>query len=117
MGKTGGDIGLMVEVKVKVMEIIDDTGYPMFIKCELTDCKGIKHYFIDKVPVICECERYLSESPCLKENCTGTIRCNIVGEKEETYIIDTDFPDDVESLNNEYQFEVWKDQVKVKILD
>lgn len=103
----------MAEVTVKVIEVIDDTGYPMIIKCELKDCKGIKHHFIDKVPVICQCERYPSELQCFKEDCIGTIRCNIVGETDKTYIIDTEFPDDVESLNNEYQFEVWKKQIKL----
>lgn len=102
----------MAEVTVKVIEVVD-TGYPMFIKCELKDYKGIKHLFIDKVPVICQCERYLSELPCIKENCIGTIQCNIVGETDKTFIIDTEFPDDVESLNNDHQFEVWKEQVKL----
>lgn len=103
----------MAEVAVKVIEVIDDTGYPMMIKCELTDCRGIRHHFIDKVPVICQCERYLSDVPCLKKDCTGSIRCSIIEESDETYIIDTEFPDDVESLNNEYRFEVWKEQVKL----
>lgn len=103
----------MAEVAVKVIEVIDDTGYPMMIKCELTDCRGIRHHFIDKVPVICQCERYPSDVPCLKKDCTGAIRCSIVEESDETYIIDTEFPDDVESLNNEYRFEVWKEQVKL----
>ena len=103
----------MAEVTVKVIEVIDDTGYPMIIKCKFKDCKDIEHYFIDKVPVICQCERYPSKLPCLKQNCTGAIRCNIIGETDKTYIIDTEFPDDVESLNNEYQFEVWKEQVKL----
>ena len=103
----------MAEVAVKVIEVIDDTGYPMMIKCELTDCRGIRHHFIDKVPVICQCERYPSDVPCLKKDCTGVIRCSIIEESDETYIIDTEFPDDVESLNNEYRFEVWKEQVKL----
>jgi hypothetical protein len=105
----------MAEVVVKVIEVIDDTGYPMFIKCELTDCKDVKHHFIDKVPVICQCDRYPSDTdtPCWKEDCTGMIRCNIVGRLDKTYIIDTEYPDDVESLNNEYRFEVWKEQVKL----
>ena len=103
----------MVEVTVKVIEVIDDSGYPMIIKCELTDYKGIKHHFIDKVPVICQCDRYFSVHPCLKEECTGTIRCNIIGETDKTYIIDTEYPDDVESINNEYQFEVWKEQIQL----
>lgn len=103
----------MAEVTVKVIEVVDDTGYPMIIKCKLKDCKGIEHYFIDKVPVVCQCERYPSEQPCLNENCIGAIRCNIVGETDKTYIINTEFPDDVESLNSEYQFEVWKEQVKL----
>ena len=105
----------MAEVTVKVIENIDDTGYPMIIKCELTDCKGKKHFFIEKVPVICECERYQKDWPdsCLKDDCYGVIRCNIVEEKENTYIIDTEFPDDVESIDNEYLFEVWKEQVNL----
>lgn len=49
----------MAEVMIKVLEIVDDSGYPTIIKCELTDYKNIKHYFIDKVPVICgNCNRY-----------------------------------------------------------
>ena len=103
----------MAKVTVKVIEVIDDTAYPMIIKCELIDCKGIKHYFIDKVPVICECERYSYVSSCWKEDCTGIIRCNIVEETDKTYIIDTEFPDDIESLNNGYRFEVWKEQIKL----
>ena len=103
----------MVNVTVKVIEVIDDSGYPMIIKCELIDYKGVKHHFIDKVPVICQCDRYLYVQLCWKEDCAGIIRCNIIGETDKTYIIDTEYPDDVESLNNEYQFEVWKEQIQL----
>jgi hypothetical protein len=39
------------------------------------------------------------------------MRCNIVKEKNSTFIIDTSLPDDIKSEKNEYQFEVWKNQV------
>ena len=103
----------MAKVMVNLIEIIDNTSYPMVIKCELNDCKGTKHYFIDKAPVICECEKYTNESLCLTPGCTGAIRCNIAEEKEKTYIIDTEFPDHVESLNGDYRFEVWKEQIRL----
>lgn len=104
----------MAEVMIKVLEIVDDSGYPTFIKCELTDYKNIKHYFIDKVPAICgNCNRYNNNLPCIIDNCSGRIRCTIVNETDKTYIIDTQSPDDVDSIMNEYQFEVWKEQVNL----
>jgi hypothetical protein len=100
----------MAEVRVKIIRIVD-VSYPMFVEFELTDWKGIKHQFIDKVPVVCQCNRYNPNPLCIKHDCIGIMRCNIVKEKNNTFIIDTSLPDDIKSEKNEYQFEVWKYQV------
>lgn len=92
----------MVVVKVKVLEIVD-MSQPGFVKFELVDCNGISHHFIDKVPVICDYDPILP--------CDGYMRCNIIMETSDTIIIDTSRPDDIESLNGEYQFEVYKGQI------
>ena len=41
----------MEEVKVNIVEILDDSFYPGIIKFELTDIYGKRHIFIDK-PVV-----------------------------------------------------------------
>ena len=93
----------MSSVKVNILEIVD-ISFPIFVRFELIDKKGISHYFIDKVPVI-------SDDYDLVPPCIGYMRCNIIKETENSFIIDTAFPDDIESLNGEYKFEVSKEQV------
>lgn len=96
----------MASVKVNILKIVDDTGYPTFVEFELIDINGSSHHFIDKVPVI-------SSDDDSIPHCSGEMRCTVVGETETTFIIDTALPDDIESLNGEYQFEVNKVQVKL----
>jgi len=93
----------MADVKVNVLKIVD-TSFPIFVEFELTDCNGIIHRFVDKVPVI-------SNNYDIIPPCTGYMRCSIIKEKSETFIIDTSNPDDIESINGEYQFEVNRNQV------
>ena len=50
---------------------------------------------------------------CLLLQCTVNMICSIISETNNTIIIDTSKPDDIESLNGEYQFEIFKEQVKV----
>ncbi len=90
-------------VKVNILEIVDRS-FPIFVEFELIDSKGISHHFIDKVPVICD--DYDPAPPC-----AGYMGCNIINETENTFIIDTAFPDAIESLKGEYHFEVYKEQV------
>lgn len=93
----------MASVKVNILKIVDDTGYPTFVEFELIDSNGISHRFIDKVPVI---SADYDPVPLI-----GEMGCTVVGETETTFIIDTALPDDIESLNGEYRFEVNKEQV------
>lgn len=90
----------MADVKVNILRIVDNSGYPDFVEFELTDCNGKQHYFIDKLPIV---SKYDAVPPCI-----GAMRCMIIGIKENTVVIDTSLPDDIESVNGEYQFEVDK---------
>ncbi len=88
-------------VKVRVLEI---TSYhqPYWVKCELTDSKGKKHFFEDKLPMFCSHDQL--------PPCPGIMRCYILEEKENTVLIDTSY-DDIPSTTGEYQFEVAKEVV------
>ena len=94
---------MKADVKVNILRIVDDSGYPTFVEFELVDCNGEHHYFIDKLPII-SC--YDTIPPYI-----GAMRCEIIEIKENTIVIDTSSPDDIESTNEKYQFEVNKDQV------
>ena len=37
----------MASVKVNILKIVDDTGYPTFVEFELIYSNGISHHFID----------------------------------------------------------------------
>lgn len=94
----------MASVKVNILKIVDDTGYPTFVEFELIDSNGISHHFIDKLPII-------SADDDLVPPRIGEMGCTIAGKTETTFIVDTALPYDIESLNGEYQFEVNKEQV------
>lgn len=95
----------MADVKVNVLKYVD-MSFPIFVEFELIDCNGISHRFVDKVPVI-------SNNYDLIPPCTGYMRCSIIKETSKTFIIDTSKPDDIESTNGEFQFEVNMNQVIV----
>ncbi len=95
----------MPKVKVIVTKIIDMT-FPIFVECELEDCKGVKYYFVDKAPVL------ISDND-FSLPCDGYIECNIKLKKEKTCLIDTSMPWDIESTNGEYQFEVNADKIVI----
>lgn len=99
--KIGG--AYMAAVKVTILKIVD-TSYPIFVEFELVDAKGASHYFIDKVPVV-------SGDDELVPPCVGYMRCNIINETENTFIIDTALPDDIASKDGKYVFEVNKDRI------
>ena len=94
-------------VKVEILKIID-VSFPIFIEFELIDINGKSYHFIDKVPVV-------SDDYDLVPPCIGYMRCNIIDETENTFIIDTTLPDDIESTNGEHTFEVYKEQILHKV--
>ncbi len=93
----------MASVKLSVLRIVD-TSQPFFVECELVDCNGIRHHFVDKLPVFVANEN--TYPPCM-----GKMRCTIIETTKNTVVIDTSSPDDLESTNGNYQFEVFKEQI------
>ena len=93
----------MTEVKVVIKKIVN-MSFPIVVEFELTDISNTVHKFIDKVPIV-------SADYDITPPCTGYMRCNIIKETDRTFIIDTSLPDDIESLEGEYIFEVNKEQV------
>lgn len=89
--------------KVDILKIVD-MSFPIFVEFELVDFRGIRHHFIDKAPVI-------SADYNLVPHCIGYMRCRIISETDSTFVIDTSAPDDIESLEGYYQFEVNKEQL------
>lgn len=92
----------MASVKLEILRIVNES-FPGFVECKLVDCGGKSHFFIDKLPVVADC----SDVP----PCDGAARCSVLKAKKNTFVIDTSIPDDIESTNGEYIFEVNKDQV------
>lgn len=93
----------MPSVKVDILRVVDDSGYPVLAECRLVDHGGAGHYFIDKLPVVADHD--------FVPPCAGAVRCVIRETRENTLVIDTSLPDDIESTDGVYIFEVNKDQV------
>ena len=95
---------MKADVRVEIIRVTDDSGYPAFIEFSLTDSEGKTHIFADKLPIV-------SAENEVQPPCEGKLRCHIIGGTDSTYIIDTTFPDYVESVDEQYIFEVEKDRV------
>lgn len=91
-------------VYVEILRMIDDS-FPIFVECVLLDSRGKKHYFHDKISI------FLSDSHTITFPTIGQIRCQIIQDGEETLIIDTLFPDRLESTQGQHRFEIHKNQI------
>ena len=94
----------LADVRVEILRVTDDSGYPTFIEFSLTDKDGRRHIFRDKLPIV-------SAEDEVQPPCGGLLRCHIIGETDKTYMIDTSFPDYVESVDEQYIFEVAKELI------
>ncbi len=95
---------MSAEVLVEITRVTDDSGYPTFVEFALTDIYGRQHIFHDKLPIV-------STEDEVQPPCAGALRCHIIGETESKYIIDTTFPDYLESVEEQYIFEVPKELI------
>lgn len=93
----------MFFIKVIATKLIDDLGYPKFLLCEFVDCKGKKHEFIEKWPVVSD--KVLTNSFPL--NCV--IGCIVLKENINSYLVSTLEPWEIESEDGLYEFEISKD--------
>lgn len=86
-------------LEITIDEIVDDSFYPGICKASFVDINGKKHIFTDKIPI------FTTESnPDIPSK--GLLRCEVVENKEDVVIINTEIPDCVEDQNGEYIFEV-----------
>ena len=95
----------MAEAKVIITEIKETGTYPSWAKAELTDRNGKTHVFQDKLPI------FAYDDTDMTFPREGVIRCFIREVHEDHYVIDTQYPDDVESDGGETRFEVDRENV------
>lgn len=90
-------------VRVQILRFIGNS-FPAFVECMLVDCHGNRHYFHDKLPVFSPDDSAVVPG-------AGEMRCRIIREKRDIFLIDTLLPDDIVSTNGEYQFEVYRGEL------
>jgi len=93
-------------VKVTVTKIVAEH-QPTIVEFHFTDIHGKKHVFHDKIAVVSPFY-HIAEDDLPKE---GKLRCTISEKCENSYIIDTDIPDCVDSLEGNTVFEVAKNLI------
>lgn len=96
----------MAEVKVTITKVIEQH-QPAFVEFYLSDIHGKKHFFHDKIPIVSE-EYYIENTDLPKD---GTLRCTVTEKLKNSYIIDTDIPDYVESIDGSTVFEVAESEI------
>ena len=89
----------MYGIKVRIRCIIDDSSYPSFAECILTDYDGMTHIFRDKLPIFSA-----EDDPIIPGD--GVIRCSLILETAQFAEVDTILPDDVESIMGETRFRI-----------
>ena len=93
----------MFYIKAIAIQLIDNTEYPEIVLCEFMDCKGNKHEFIEKWPVVSDKE-FINIFPI---ECV--IGCTILETKADSYMVSTSEPWDIESEEGLSLFEIDKD--------
>ena len=103
--------GLVFEIRVSIDRFID-RDQPGWVECTLVDAAGVRHLFVEKVPIV-TAENLWSDSVYPRE---GFIACTVVGvdraaDGREILIVETEQPDGVESTTGEVRFQVFPDQL------
>ena len=93
-------------IKVTITKIIA-VHQPTVVEFYFTDIHGKKHIFHDKILIVSDA--YDIEQKDLPAE--GTLCCTVKEKLEHSYIIDTDTPDYVESLDGSTVFEVAPNQI------
>ena len=96
----------MTTVKVTITKVVEQA-QPTFVEFYLTDIHGKKHFFHDKIPIVSE-EYYIDDTDFPKN---GALGCTVTEKLKNSYIIDTDIPDHVDSLDGSTVFEVAESEI------
>jgi len=101
----------MVSLVVRIEQIVDDH-FPQFVGCSLIDADGVRHEFVEKVPVVSKSE-FRAESHFPQP---GYIDCTIEDEwrddkGRDVIRVNTEKPWSIESVVGVSKFVVFKEQV------
>lgn len=103
-----GYVFIMVYCKVQIIEIIDSSFYPGMCKAAFTDYFGKTHIIVDKPPIFgFEIEDKEYEFPF-----EAVMSCEIIEELDDCIVIDTEYPDYIESQEELHIFKVKKKLIK-----
>jgi hypothetical protein len=95
-------------LKVSILNYIESSSYPAWVRCSFSDVNGNVHYITEKLPVITELDiNEESDYPII-----GNVRCQVVSAVDEIVKIDTSNPFSIEDENGESIFEVFANQVE-----
>ncbi len=85
----------MTVVEVEITRFIEgtDDSYPGFVEFALTDARGSRFVFVDKVPIVTSDDL----GPSSEYPCVGEMRCTVVEPHSDGVIINTELPDSIES--------------------
>ena len=103
-----GYVFIMVYCKVQIIEIIDSSFYPGMCKAAFIDYFGKTHIIVDKPPIFgFEIEDKEYEFPF-----EAVMSCEIIEELDDCIVIDTEYPDYIESQEELHVFKVNKKMIK-----
>src|SRR5215510_8744825 len=99
-------------VKVEISRYVD-ASFPGWVECTLVDALGVKHMFVEKVPVVTEV--HLDAGISYPQ--PGVIACVVIERSErndgrQVVHIDTQRPCDVVSTAGKNRFEVFPEQLR-----
>lgn len=101
----------LLMLSVTIVKLVDDA-FPGWVECTLVDAAGVRHVFVDKVPVVTD-ER-VDDSTSLPR--WGSIACTRVSSRtnadgHELVSVDTNEPHAVASTTGTVRFEVFAEQL------
>ncbi len=97
----------MVECKVNIVEAFDLNQFPGWCKAILMDANGVRHAFVDKLPVFGLEEAEVRSLPVEK-----VIAVEVVRDLGDVVEIDTSVPNGLETEDGNSRFVVPKESIK-----
>jgi hypothetical protein len=100
----------MLAIKVEISRFVDDH-QPGFVECWFEDVRGVRHFFVEKVPVLTSA--YLDATSVYPAD--GFIDCELVEHPNNRDVdirtVSTRHPWDIESTEGLFRFDVQSSQL------
>lgn len=102
-------------VCVEILRPLDIDIWPFYVECRLVDAAGREWFFRDKWPIF-TCADFDAQTEYPQP---GVMGCQIIESRIDTngrkvFVIDTEWPDHVDSTTGDYRFEVFANQLEKK---